>query len=154
MERNPMGKVLVSAKIENLADLSDAQRGLRSADAVRSVAIDDALVDTGATMLSVPGRIIVELGLKLRHRRRVRTAAGPREIGVYEAVQLTIQGRDCIVEVAELPDDCPVLIGQIPLEALDWMVDPIGQRLIGNPEHHGEHMADLFATHEDRRMEG
>jgi hypothetical protein len=37
-----------------------------------------------------------------------------------------------------------VLIGQIPLEALDFVVDPIGQRLIGNPEHNGEHMIDIF----------
>jgi hypothetical protein len=31
--------------------------------------------------------------------------------------------------------DQPVLIGRIPLVAFDWVVDPKGQRLIGNPEH-------------------
>ncbi len=63
---------------------------------------------------------------------------------MYGALKLTVQGRDCLVEVAELPDECPVLIGQIPLEALDFVVDPIGQRLIGNPAHGGEHMMDLL----------
>jgi hypothetical protein len=48
------------------------------------------------------------------------------------------------VDVAEIPDDCPVLIGQIPLEGLDFVIDPVAQRLIGNPEHGGEHMADLY----------
>ncbi len=43
-----------------------------------------------------------------------------------------------------MPDECPVLIGQIPLEALDFLVDPIGQRLIGNPEHGGEQMIEMF----------
>ncbi len=48
------------------------------------------------------------------------------------------------MEAAEVPDECPVLIGQIPLEALDFLVDPIGQRLIGNPEHGGEQMIEMF----------
>ena len=63
---------------------------------------------------------------------------------IYEPVALTVQGRDCVVEVAELPDDCPVLIGQVPLELLDFVVDPAGRRLIGNPDHGGEHMMDMF----------
>jgi hypothetical protein len=36
------------------------------------------------------------------------------------------------------------LIGQIPLEMLDFVVDPTGQKLIGNPDHFGEQMIDLF----------
>ena len=59
-------------------------------------------------------------------------------------VRLSVQGRECHVEVAQLPDECPVLIGQVPLELLDFVVDPIGQRLLGNPDHGGEHMMDLF----------
>jgi hypothetical protein len=46
--------------------------------------------------------------------------------------------------VAEVPDDCPVLIGQIPLEVLDFVVDPVGQRLIGNPAHGGEQMLEMY----------
>jgi hypothetical protein len=59
-------------------------------------------------------------------------------------VRLTVQERDCLVEVAELPDECPGLIGQIPLEALDVVVDPVGQKLVGNPDHGGEQMIDMF----------
>ena len=44
----------------------------------------------------------------------------------------------------ELPDDCPVLIGQIPLELLDFVVDPVRQQLIGNPEHGGEHILEIY----------
>lgn len=47
-------------------------------------------------------------------------------------------------DVAELPDSRPVLIGQLPLEGLDFVVDPLGQRLIGNPAHGGEHMIELY----------
>ncbi len=55
-----------------------------------------------------------------------------------------VQDRDCYVEVAEIPDECPVLIGQIPLELLDLVVDTAGQKLIGNPDHGGQQMIDLF----------
>jgi len=36
------------------------------------------------------------------------------------------------------------LIGYIPLELFDFVVDPGNQRLIGNPLHHGEHIIDLL----------
>jgi hypothetical protein len=63
---------------------------------------------------------------------------------MYSAVWLTIQGRECVLDVGEIDDQFPVLIGQIPLEALDWVVDPKGQRLIGNPDHGGDHIIDVF----------
>jgi hypothetical protein len=63
---------------------------------------------------------------------------------MYSTVRLTIQGRECVCDVVEVADNCPVLIGQIPLELLDFVVDPIGQCLIGNPEHGGEHILDLY----------
>jgi predicted aspartyl protease len=144
MEIMTMGKVTVSARIENLQDAYEAERGVLPAANVRSVEVADALVDTGATMLSIPRRLIAELGLTRRRTRTARTPAGVLSFGIYGAVRLTIQGRDSIVEVAEIPDECPVLIGQIPLEGLDFVVDPAGQRLIGNPEHGGEQMIDMF----------
>jgi hypothetical protein len=59
-------------------------------------------------------------------------------------VRLTIQGRECPTEVVEVPDSVPVLIGQIPLEYLDFVVDPRSRKLVGNPAHGGEHMFELF----------
>jgi len=59
-------------------------------------------------------------------------------------VPVSRKDTDCVVEVCEVPDDCPPLIGQLPLEALDFVVDPNGQKLLGNPEHGGQHMIDLF----------
>jgi predicted aspartyl protease len=139
-----MGKVTVRAKVENYFDVLSALNGKLPSSEIRSVDIADALVDTGATMLSLPARVIERLGLVPTGKRRLRTTTGIREAKVYTSVQLTIQGRRCNLEVIEVPNDCPALIGQLPLEALDFLVDPLGQKLIGNPEHHGEHMADEF----------
>jgi predicted aspartyl protease len=144
METPTMGRVLVQARMENLSDLYLADEGVIPPEQVRAVEVDDALVDTGATMLSLPERLVSQLGLKPFKTRRLRTTNGIVDRPIYGAVRLTIQGRWCNVDVAGVPDDCPVMIGQIPLEALDWVVDTVGQRLIGNPEHNGEHMADMY----------
>src|SRR4051812_28024587 len=109
METNAMGRVLVTAKIENLGDLYDLQKGRLPADQVRTVEVTDALVDTGATGLSMPKRLIDVLGLHLLRQRWARTSGGKVLLRVYGAVKLTIQDRDCLCDVTELPDDCPVL---------------------------------------------
>ena len=44
----------------------------------------------------------------------------------------------------EAPDGVPVLIGQIPLEILDFVVDPKQQRIIGNPAHGGEWVIEAY----------
>jgi predicted aspartyl protease len=136
--------VVVKAKIESLEDLYKVWQGTLTADKVRSAETEDALVDTGATMLSLPTRMVNQLGLRRFKTRPVRTSAGYVEAPVCDAVRLTVQGRECTVDVAEVADVCPVLIGQVPLELLDYIVDPINRRLLGNPEHGGQHMFDLF----------
>lgn len=139
-----MGKVLVAATIENLDDVFDAAKGAIAPDQVRRVEVTDALVDTGATVLSMPKRLIAQLGLQPSRTPPALTSAGTVETKQYRAVRLTVQGRDCIADVSELPDARPVLIGQVPLELLDFLVDPVGQRLTGNPAHGGEHMIELY----------
>jgi predicted aspartyl protease len=144
METPTMGKVLVTAKIENLADLFDAEKGVLSDDQVRRIEVRDAIIDTGATTLLLPKRIVAALGLKPLRTRHSRGLGGDFRLPMYGTVRLTIQGRDCPVDVGEIGDQYPVVVGQIPLEALDWVIDPKGQRLIGNPEHGGEWGVDAF----------
>ena len=139
-----MGRVLTEATIESLQDLWDVKRGLLSPDKVRRVTVDDALVDTGATLLALPHKLIEQLGLNKMYTRRVRSSTGGGKAGVYDAVRLTIQGRFCSMDVMEVPDDVPVLIGQLPLENLDFVVDPQSGTLIGNPAHGGEHVFELY----------
>ena len=100
-----------------------------------------ARVDTGDTLL--PKRYCcAELDpIRTRHSRGL---GGDFLLPMYATVRLTIQGRDCPVDVGEIGDEHPVLVGQIPLEALDWVVDTKGQRLIGNPDHGGEWDVDAF----------
>jgi predicted aspartyl protease len=144
LEAEPMGRVVTEATVENLEDLWAAQRGLCPPEQVRRVVIPDALVDAGATLLALPTRLIRQLGLTEKYKRRVTGTTGVGEVAVYGTARLTIQGRECPTDVMEVGDNVPALVGQIPLEYLDFVIDPRGQRLIGNPAHSGEHMFELY----------
>ena len=144
LEPETMGRVLTEATIENLEDLWAAKRGLVSPEDVRRIVVADALVDTGATLLSLPQRLIRQLGLAKTGTKRITSSTGGGEAGMYEAVRLTIRGRTCTMDVMEVPDDVPVLIGQLPLEHLDLVVDLRSRSLIGNPAHGGEHVYELY----------
>ena len=144
METVTMGKVVVSAKIENMTDAMFVREGIDPHRPIRTVQVNDALVDTGATMLSLPQRLITELGLRRVSSRTARTPAGIMTFPVYEVVRLTVQDRDCELPVCELPDSCPVLIGQIPLEHLQLVVNMANHRLETSPANGGEWILDLF----------
>ncbi len=145
METIPVGRVLTEAKIENLKDLWAVEQGLRTAEQARSVTVTDALVDTGATLLSLPTALINRLGLSKVSSKQVRGSFGVSEASLYEAVRLTIGGRSCTMDVMEVPDEVPVLIGQLPLEHLDFVVDLRSRSLVGNPAHGGEHVYELYS---------
>src|SRR5689334_15888802 len=139
METAAMGRVLTEATIENSGDLWNADQGTLPADQVRRVTVTDALVDTGATTLGLPTGLIQQLGLRKSYEKRAVSSTGPATVSVYGPVRVTIQGRSCSVDAMEIPDGVPVLIGQIPLEALDLVVDLRSRQLTGNPAHGGEH---------------
>jgi len=143
MESTVMGRVLTEAAIENMKDLWDVERGRMPAEQARRLDVPDALVDTGTTLLTLPTRFIQQLGLHRTGTKRITNFKGKTEADMYEAVRLTIQGRSCTMDVLEAPDDVPVLIGQLPLEHLDFVVDLRNRCLIGNPAHGGEHIYEM-----------
>ena len=129
-----MGHTVVTIKVENVGDWMAAQEGKagRRKPRIRTVIIPDALVDTGTTYLGLPLRYIKELGLRpLPQAIRATTATGVVERRLYVGALLTIGGRTDEFAVAELPDEAPALVGVIPLEGLDFIVDPTTQTLAG-----------------------
>jgi hypothetical protein len=136
-------RVLTEATVESLEDLWAVERGMITADQARRVTVPDALVDTEATLLCLPARMIRQLGLDERYRKQVRSSAGVSEAAVYDPVRLTIQGRVYTTDVIEVPDDMPVVIGRLALLYLDLVIDLESRSLIGNPAHGGEQMFEL-----------
>ena len=107
----------------------------------------EALVDTGAVKLYLQASIIRKLGLRPIGEIRSRTMSARSEIRkVFAPVSLQIQGRTGRFDVVEVSDALPNIVGQIPLEDLDWVVDCRNQKLIPNPEHKNGELSDEFGT--------
>ena len=47
-------------------------------------------------------------------------------------------------DVIEVPESVPNLLGQVPLDGLDLVVDSKGRKLIPNPAHGGEQMSEEY----------
>lgn len=138
-----VGRIVVDMHVENADDLSLVAAGQMQSAQVRFLDVH-ALVDTGATLVCLPKSDIARLGLRPVRQKQARTAAGPITQQIYSAVRATVEGRDCLVEVGELPDGSPALLSQIALELLDFWIDTTNGRLAGNPEHGGKWMIDQF----------
>lgn len=61
-----------------------------------------------------------------------------------QTARLELRGRDGAFQAVEVDDDVPNRLGQIPLEYLDFVVDPKRQKLIPNPEHGGMQMSEEY----------
>lgn len=141
--KKDMGKVTTRIRVENWDDVVLQALGTRR-NKPRALETD-ALVDTGAVKLYLKSSLINELGLRPVGEVKSRTMSNRTETRkVFSPVALEIQGRTGRFDVVELPDSLPNIVGQIPLEDLDWVVDCRNQKLIPNPEHkHGE-LSDEF----------
>ena len=137
-----MGKVIVKIKLTNLKDTFLKEAGARKTKP-RTVEVD-ALVDTGATRLSLKPSVIKCLGLARTDTVRSQTTNGDAIRYKYEPVELQLMGRRENFDVIEVPENVPNLLGQVPLEVLDLVVDPKGQRLTPNPAHGGEQMTEEY----------
>jgi clan AA aspartic protease len=138
-----MGRIVVEVVVENAEDRERANRGEIPAQDVRRITVE-ALADSGATFLCLPESLVEQLGLDFHRMREARTVAGPMHLRVYGGATVEVQGRACNVEVIALPEGRQPLLGQIPLETLDWWIDLANRRLVGNPEHGGQWMAEVF----------
>ena len=137
-----MGKVIVKLRLTNLGDLLLKQRQIVEGEP--RVTEAEVLVDTGATGLALKPSVIKALGLRKQETRRVSTVTGRAFINRYEPVRVDLMDRYGNFDVTEIPETVPNLLGQIPLEEMDFVVDPKRRRLIPNPERGGDWILELF----------
>lgn len=119
---NPMGEVHADLTLTNLFSRQTAR--------VR------ALVDTGATHMFVTEEIARALGFdseEVRHTSIVLADGRRLDVPCIGPLEIQFEDRKMRFEAFVLGDEC--LMGQIPLEGMDLIVDPRRQRLIGkHPE--------------------
>jgi clan AA aspartic protease len=92
-----------------------------------------ALVDSGALALGIPEHLAIQLQLKDLRQREVHLADGSRKMARYVGpIKIEAMGRDCVVAAVVMGDQ--VLLGAIPMRAMDVVVHPRTERLVPNPE--------------------
>lgn len=117
-EESGVGSVFTEITVSNKRDENVAEAGHLAAGAVRSIRVPNVLVDTGATTLCLPRKLIAELGLPLKRKITAATASGDIETELYEQAELTVAGRTGTVECVALAEGSQPLLGVIPLEML------------------------------------
>ncbi len=127
---NDVGKILTRLTITNRADEITAARGYVPADQIRSVTLENVLVDTSATMLCLPAKVIAQLGLELLKEVDVGTATGIGKARIFQDAKILLLGREGTFECLELPGGQDPLLGVIPLEALGIELDLQNQQLV------------------------
>jgi clan AA aspartic protease len=130
MEKN-MGKFTEEVTLTNMIDQCEAGRGLIPESTIRQVTVR-ALVDTGVMTLCLDEATSAQLGLGITGTRPARVADGRRvESKVTTPVGIRWKDRYATCNARVLPGAANILLGAIPLEELDLMVDPVRQCLAG-----------------------
>ena len=128
-----MGLTYADITLANAADVANAQSGLIPKESVRKIDVK-SLVDSGAYLLTIDESIKTQLGFHVRELRDVELADGTRvECEIVGPVDLYFKNRATTCRALVLPGATEVLLGAIPLEDLDVLLDPKSQQLIVNP---------------------
>jgi clan AA aspartic protease len=125
-----MGNVLAEITVKNAIDIGLVRLGQITENDVRTVALT-AVVDTGATTLVINEEIFNQLGLTVEGTRTINIAGGAKvECKITSPVLIKWKDREASVSAMMLPQGKP-LLGVIPLEYMDLIVDPKHNELIG-----------------------
>lgn len=91
-----------------------------------------ALVDTGALHLCIPEHIAMQLQLSPLKQREVQTADGKSHLIDYVGlIKISLLGRECFTGALVMGNQ--VLLGAIPMEDMDLIVEPARMRVSVNP---------------------
>jgi clan AA aspartic protease len=135
-----MGIVQSDITLKNALDVGKAREGSIPEKEVRAVMVN-ALVDTGAGTLVINEETRQKLGLVVRGLRRATLADGTSApYQVTEPVEIHWKNRDTTCPALVIPGTARVLLGAIPLEDMDLIVDPQRQQLVGA---HGDEVVCL-----------
>src|SRR5271169_2994128 len=129
-----MGEIRVKVRLENEGDLYQYDRRKLSRKKVRKAEID-AVVDAGAVMTHLPQELVEKLGLPRLGSVVVRSADEQRvELEKAGGLRLAIGDREMSASCLIGPPGCEPLVGQLVMEELDLIPDPLLRTLTPSPE--------------------
>ena len=126
-----MGHVHADITLTNAADLVLCNRGLIKEPEIRRTMVT-AMVDTGAATLVINEDLRQQLGLDMDDSCSASLADGSKH--TYQSTEPIVilwKNRKAICHAIVMPAADEVLLGVIPLEAMDLVVNPFKQELTG-----------------------
>ncbi len=130
-----MGLIYAQIELISIDDLVLHRRGYMKEEEIKRLTVN-ALVDSGAYMLAINQRVKAQLDLSVLGTQIAELADGSKiKLEIVGPVEVRFENRRTSVDAMVLPGDAEVLLGAIPMEDMDVLVDPRQQRLIVNPEH-------------------
>ena len=133
METASMGLVYADIELVRGADLVLAQEGYIPEDQINRIYVR-SLVDSGATMLAIPEFVKNQLNLRKVTDLEAELADGSSvKLEVVGPIEVRFENRRTSVEAMVVPNSTTVLLGAIPMEGMDVLIDPKRERLIVNP---------------------
>jgi clan AA aspartic protease len=128
-----MGYVYAEIELTSEKDLLSYQDGNLPEDKIKRVTVR-ALVDSGAYNLVINEEIKDQLNLPVRGTQTIKLADETLLEGeIVGPVEVRFEDRTTSVRAYVLPGLEEILLGAIPLEGLDVIIDPLRGRLLVNP---------------------
>jgi clan AA aspartic protease len=126
-----MGTFKEEISLANARDIGNARDGFIPDANIRQITVK-AMPDTGAWTLIINEETRRKLGLAVVETVQSGLADGSNaQYGLTEPVEIRWKDRRTSQEAVVLPEAQDILLGALPLEGMDLMVDPVNQRLVG-----------------------
>ena len=128
-----MRYVYADIELTNEDDVALHRHGMLPESEVKRVTCK-ALVDSGAWDLVINEEVRERLNLPVLERRTVKMADETLIVlDVVGPIEVRFQNKRTIVDAVIMPGTSEILLGAYPMEGLDVMIDPKGERLLVNP---------------------
>ncbi len=132
---NDMGLVYAEIELTNAGDAYLVRKKMIPEADRKSVRVN-ALVDTGAFMLSINETVRAQLDLPFIEKQMSQLADDSLlEVEVVGPVEVRFENRRTTCDAIVMPGEAQVLLGSIPMEDMDVIIEPRQQKLMVNPKH-------------------
>ena len=126
-----MGTFYEDVTLVNITDRGLANRGYLDKDKIRTLTVQ-AMPDTGAWTLVINEEVREKLGLTITGETMSSLANGETSCyPITEAVKIQWKDRSIELPALVVANAKDVLLGALPLEGMDLIVDPVHKKLAG-----------------------
>ncbi len=130
-----MGLIFADIELINAGDIFNARIDRLPMTDVRRMNVR-ALVDTGAYMLTINETVRYQLGVpKVDDEVAILADGSQLPVDIVGPIEVRFKNRRTTVDAVVIPGDEQILLGAIPLEGMDVVIDTKAQEMTVNPKH-------------------